>query len=128
MNRFIKNALYWTPRLLTIAFILFLAIFALDVFVEGRGVWETFGALLIHLIPNFLLLAILLIAWKWEWLGAFFFTLFGLWYLIVTWGQANLAVYFLIIIPVCIIALLFLADWIYNQNCSKINQASKINS
>ena len=61
-----KGLLFWTPRVLTIAFILFLGLFALDVFGEGYGFWGTLVALLMHLIPNFVVLAVLIIAWRWE--------------------------------------------------------------
>jgi hypothetical protein len=115
MNGLTQKILYWSPRLLAIAYILFLGIFALDVFAEGYGFWETMLNFLIHLIPNFVLLTLLLIAWKWEWFGALFFALCGLFYLVATWGKVGIEAYLLIIVPLCVLALLFLADWIYTQ-------------
>jgi len=69
--------LYWSPRVLTIAFIAFLSMFALDVFREVRGFREILLALAIHLIPSFMLIAVLLVAWRWEWIGAVVFALAG---------------------------------------------------
>jgi len=39
------RTVYWLPRLLSIAFILFLSLFSLDVFGEGYGFWNTLLAL-----------------------------------------------------------------------------------
>jgi len=69
---------YWAPRVLTIFFIAFLSIFALDVFSEGYGFLELSVALFMHLIPSFILVAILLIAWKWEKIGGIIFIVLAL--------------------------------------------------
>lgn len=70
--------LYWAPRILAILFIAFLSIFALDVFSKGYSSLELLVALFIHLIPSFVLLAILLIAWKWEKAGGIIFIILAL--------------------------------------------------
>jgi len=61
--------LHWLPRILGIMVILFISIFALDAFEPERTLWQQLGTLLIHLVPSFILLGILLIAWKWEFIG-----------------------------------------------------------
>ena len=73
MSNFSKRALFWTPRALSIAFIAFLSVFALDVFDEHLGFWQTALALAMHLIPVFVLIAVLVLAWRWEWIGAALF-------------------------------------------------------
>jgi len=60
-----KKILKWLPRVLMIIFIAFISIFALDVFGEYSG-FEFIVALLMHLIPSFILIIILVIAWKKE--------------------------------------------------------------
>ena len=62
-----KPLLFWTPRVLCLLFAVFLSLFALDVFNEGYGFWKTILALLMHLIPTWIVLAILAISWRWEW-------------------------------------------------------------
>ncbi|MGQ0603506.1 MAG: DUF7670 domain-containing protein [Anaerolineales bacterium] len=57
-----EKLLFWIPRILTILFAGFVSLFALDVFVEGYGFWETLLALLMHLIPTGLILLSLAIA------------------------------------------------------------------
>lgn len=70
--------LYWAPRVLAILFIAFLSIFALDVFGEGYGFLELSIALFMHLIPVFGLVAVLLIAWRWEKIGGIIFIILAL--------------------------------------------------
>ena len=77
----INKGLYWTPRVLSIIFILFLAMMSLDVFEPGQGFWQTAGALVLHLVPALVLLVVLLIAWKQEIVGAAGFLLAGLTYI-----------------------------------------------
>jgi len=69
----LKSVLFRMPRILCILFILFLAVIALDVFEEGRGFWGTVLALIMHLIPNFVLTLILILSWKREWIGGILF-------------------------------------------------------
>ena len=72
---------YWTPRILSILFILFLAMFSLDVFESCNGFLECALALFMHNIPVFILAIILIIAWKRELVGAVTFAFAGLLYI-----------------------------------------------
>ena len=72
--------IYWSPRVLSILFILFISMFALDVF-DGTQFPLVLLALFMHLIPSFVLIAILVVAWKWEWVGGIAFILAGLLYI-----------------------------------------------
>jgi hypothetical protein len=72
------KAFFWTPRILGILAILFISIFALDAFQPGMTIWEQLRDFLMHLIPSFILLAILLIAWKWQLIGGIIFVAIGL--------------------------------------------------
>ena len=56
----------WTLRVLLIIMILLFAMFSLDVFEEGKSFWDTTVAFLMHNIPSFIMIIILIIAWKWE--------------------------------------------------------------
>ena len=55
VNKFI----FWTPRILAILFILFLAMFSLDVFESASGFGEILVGLFIHNIPAMILLVVL---------------------------------------------------------------------
>ena len=67
-----NQVFHWLPRIICILAILFISIFAADAFEEGLS------AVLIHLIPSFVLITFLIIAWKWEFIGGIIFTLIGL--------------------------------------------------
>lgn len=69
---------YWLPRILCILAILFVSMFALDAFAPGLTIWQQLGAFFMHLIPSLVLLACLIVAWKWEFAGGIIFTLIGL--------------------------------------------------
>lgn len=77
MKTFVK-ILHWTPRILCILAILFISMFAFDVFGPGIPVWRQILALLLHLVPSFVLLALLIVAWKWELIGGILFMIIGI--------------------------------------------------
>ena len=106
MNNNTKRWLYWLPRLLSMVFALFISLLALDVFGEGYNFWETLVALFMHLIPTFILVAVLAIAWRWERVGAALFLALAIIYLVLTDGRM-----LTIPIPLIIVSLLFLVSW-----------------
>ena len=113
MTRLSMRLLFWTPRVITILFALFVSLFAMDVFNEGRGLWETVAILAVHLIPTALLLLILAISWRWEWIGGLLFIALGVFYVIWTWGRFPWVTYLVMAgIPV-LVGLLFLLNWRY---------------
>lgn len=107
-----KRLLFWTPRMLCLLFAMFLTLFALDVFGQGYGFWGTLGAFLLHQIPVFVLLLILAVSWRWEWVGAVLFAAAGVFYLIMAWGEFDRVAYASITGPLFIIAILFLINWL----------------
>lgn len=115
MKKHIKRLLFWTPRILCILFAVFVSLFALDVFNEDYSFWETILALLIHLIPTYIILIVLAVSWRWEWVGAILFSAFGLLYMLMSWGQFNLSVYLIISGPLFLMGILFLLNWLYRQ-------------
>lgn len=113
MNATTKQILFWSPRALCILFALFISIFALDVFGEGYDFWKTLLALAMHLIPTGIVLVILVIAWRWEWIGGIlFFALTG-YYIYWAWGRFPLYDYFIIAGPMVIVSILFFINWKY---------------
>lgn len=113
MKPSLKRILVWMPRILGILFALFVSIFALDVFGAGYGFWETILALLIHLIPVFILLIGLAIAWRWAWVGAVIFLGFSAWYLVMFGERFPWSVYAIMAGPPLLVGLLFLINWLY---------------
>lgn len=115
MSESLRQFLFWAPRSITIAFILFLGLFALDVFGEGHGFWQTLVSLLMHLVPNFIVLAILVLAWRWEWIGALLFAGLGVFYIVWAWGKFHISAYFVISGPLFLVAALFLIGWVFRD-------------
>lgn len=101
----------WTPRILGILFVLFISIFAADAFGQGHSFWQTLVDLSMHLLPSFVLLAAVVLAWRWPWVGTLAFWGFAIQYLIVFGGSFPWSVYVLLMGLPILIGLLFLMDW-----------------
>ena len=69
---------YWLPRIICILAILFISMFAADAFEPGLTIWQQLGAFFMHLIPSFILLVFLILAWYKELLGGIIFIIIGL--------------------------------------------------
>src|SRR5271169_1716371 len=105
-----RRVLFWTPRVLTIAFAMFLALFALDVFNEGYTGWRLLLALVMHLRWPAMVAAVLVLAWRWEWIGTLLFAGLGMYYLRYNLRHPN---WILVISgPLFLIAVLFLINWL----------------
>jgi len=105
--------MFWAPRVLCILFALFISIFALDVFGEGYGLWQTVAALTMHLIPTGLVLIALVVAWRWEWAGGILFGGLGVLYVAMAWGRFDWTAYLVIAGPLFLIGALFVVDWVW---------------
>jgi|PlaIllAssembly_1097288.scaffolds.fasta_scaffold1219328_1 hypothetical protein len=66
-----KKLLYWLPRLLAIVAILFMMMFSMDCFEMGGT--DALICLFMHNIPAFIIILVLVIAWKWELIGGILF-------------------------------------------------------
>lgn len=116
MKKKISKFVYWTPRIFSIVFLCFLVLFSFDVIGQGYGFWGTIFAFLMHNIPVFILLAVLLISWKHEIVGGIAFILAALlylffsiqrapeWYIALSWSM-------IIAGPAFFIGILFLINW-----------------
>lgn len=115
MERKVNKFIYWTPRVLSILFILFLALFSIDVFEEGGTIWDIAVKLFMHNIPALILLIVLIITWKYEIVGGIVFILAGLvyviivalhqpWYIMLSWSLQIAG-------PAFFIGILFVINW-----------------
>ncbi len=105
----LEKLFYWLPRILSIVFIVFISIFALDVFSEQLG-FDVILPLLIHLLPSFVLLIITIVAWKYELVGTFIFLGFALFYVWDVGFTRPLSWYLTIVLPSSIVGLLYIPD------------------
>lgn len=119
MNTKTDKLIYWTPRVVSILFILFLAMFSLDVFDGNLGFWGTVVGLFMHNIPVFILAIVLWISWKREIVGGVGFILAGLAYIAALlfgaigggfqWYMVSWAV--IIAGPAFLVGALFIINW-----------------
>ena len=112
----ISKSLYWTPRIFSILFILFLALFSLDVITPEASFGQILLGLFMHNIPVFILTILLIISWKHEIVGAITFAIAGLLYIILlTFSQDfqwfMLSWSLIIALPSLLIGFLFLLNW-----------------
>jgi hypothetical protein len=100
--------LFWAPRIAGILVAGFLALFALDAFNASSFLvaLPDFG---IHLIPSLLVLTVVAIAWRFEWIGAIAFVGLAALYAIMARGRLDWIV--AISGPMLMVGLLFLASW-----------------
>lgn len=109
--------LFWAPRLLSIAFIGFVSLFALDVFDDGRGWQDTAVALAVHLIPSLALAVVVALAWRRPWVGALLFGAAGALYVAWAMPRADLPLSTRLLWcatiagPALLVAALFWMDW-----------------
>jgi hypothetical protein len=121
----VPRLLFWSPRLLSIVFALFLSVFALDVFREGQGFWPTALALFMHLIPALLVAAVLAVAWRHELFGAVVFGLLGLLYILWAWGRFHWSAYAVISGGLFAVGLLFLFDHLLRRRPAPPAEAAR---
>jgi len=124
MEKGINKFIYWTPRILSIIFICFLALFSLDVISPELSFWQIVVGLLMHNVPAFILLIVLLISWKHEIVGGIVFILAGISYVVMILMNAlsnsfewYMVSWILTIAgPAFLIGILFIVNWLKKRN------------
>jgi len=119
MKTNLKSILRWTPRVLCLLFAAFISLFAFDVIGESRGFWPTALALLMHLIPTGILLVLLAVSWRWEWVGGVLFPALGIFYLVTFRGRFHWSAYMAIAGPLLLVGALFLLSWRQRKNMQR---------
>lgn len=120
VNKFV----YWTPRILSIIFILFLALFSLDVISPELSFWRIVLGLLMHNIPVFVLAIVLWISWKREIVGGIAFILTGILYVAMilmnvlrnSFEWYMLSWILTIAGPAFLTGILFIINWLKKRN------------
>jgi hypothetical protein len=111
-----NRILYWSPRVLAILFIIFMALMSLDVITPEASIWEIMGGMFMHNIPTMVMIVVLIVAWKHEIVGGIVFILAGVayviltatsgqpWYIVLSWSLTIAG-------PAFLIGILFLVNW-----------------
>jgi hypothetical protein len=123
----------WTPRILSIAFVLFLMVFSLDVFEPGLSAREIATGLFMHNIPALILLAVVVISWKREIVGGIVFIIVGILFTVrmaatmITNQFEWIGLSQLIIAgPAFLIGVLFIVNWLKKRNNHNDASADKL--
>lgn len=118
MKKTIK-VFHWLPRIICIIAILFISLFAADAFAPELSIWQQLGDFIMHLIPSFILLALLIVAWKWEYIGGIIFMIIGLGFSPIVFMHnykmnhsigMSLGIILMITIPFVIVGILFIVS------------------
>ena len=109
-----RKVIHWLPRILSIAFVLFLSLFALDVFTEYSG-WDLVLALFMHLMPSLVFLAVVAISWKYDLVGAIVFFAFAVFYIYAAGFGGPWTWYAFISGPSFIVAIFFFISWLQKK-------------
>jgi hypothetical protein len=72
-----RSFFYWLPRVLGIAFALFLMLFTFDAWEGTSSFWEGLLGWFIHMLPVFIVLFVLVVAWARPRIGGSLFLLLG---------------------------------------------------
>lgn len=115
-----NNFLHWIPRALSLVFIAFLSLFALDVFTAPFEPLMLVG-FLFHLLPPFVLLVLVFVAWRFPLVGAIAFIGFALAYVWLVGFDRPWSWYTAISLPSLIVGLLYLVDWWHHHKTVSIN-------
>jgi len=107
--RWMTTAILWTPRVLAMVLVLFLASFAMDVYLEGNDFLQTSEAFILHLIPAFCAAAILVIGWHRDGLASIGFLILSVAYFIALSGWKHFPETLILTLPPLGISLAFYA-------------------
>jgi len=95
------------------AFALFISLFALDVFNEGRDFAGTALALLMHLLPTLVIVGVLVLSWRREWIGGVVYSFLAVFYVVWFWGKFPLSAYLVIAAPLAVMGASFMLNWFF---------------
>jgi hypothetical protein len=105
--------LLWGPRVLGLLTCVFLSLFALDAFGEGKPFLQAVSDFVIHLAPAALLLAVVAASWRREWIGGVAFVALAVFYATIVTNRID---WILVISgPLVIVGMLFLFSWRYHR-------------
>jgi hypothetical protein len=102
----------WSPRVLGILVGLFIGMFALDAFSEGKPLLQALPDFIVHLIPAFVLLALVFASFRRPWIGAAAFIGLAAVYA-ATMSRGRLDWMLTISGPLLVVGALFLWSWFH---------------
>lgn len=111
-----KTVLFWAPRVISILFALFIAMFGFDVFSMGIGFPEIILAFIMDMMPAILVVVMIILAWKWELVGAIICLGLALFYIFGMNNDIDFIVFLLIPLPLFVLSVLWFLGWRQKKN------------
>lgn len=105
--------LLWSPRILGILVCLFLSLFSLDAFENGKSFIQALPDFALHVAPMLVLLAVVGVSWRREWVGGLAFTALAAAYAVFARAHADWIL--AISGPLLIVGSLFLWSWLQQR-------------
>jgi len=109
----------WIARILAILYVIFISLFALDVFQPGIPLGELLIGLFMHLIPSLVIAAVIWIAWKNPLVGGILFIATGLGFSFF-FHTESWSTFAIIAAPPILIGLIFLIESALSRQKSRI--------
>ncbi|MFN0057765.1 MAG: hypothetical protein ACKVX7_04845 [Planctomycetota bacterium] len=114
MNKRSGKLLLWSPRILGILVCLHLSVFALDAFGGGKTFIQSLPDFAIHVAPMLILLAVVGVSWRWEWVGGIVFTGLAAGY---AYFARNHVSWILVVSgPLLVVGVLFFWSWRHHKD------------
>ena len=119
-----SKLIHWLPRIICLIAIAYISLFSLDAFNPEHSIWQQLGDFLMHLVPSFFLLAVLIVAWNWEMVGGVIFMIIGLaltpYVFTINYGMnqsfwMSLGIIMTITFPFILVGILFIVGHLLNK-------------
>lgn len=126
--------IHWMPRILCILAILFISMFALDSFNSEQTFWKKIADFSMHLIPSFVIIVLLIVAWKWELPGGILMIVLAIGFMPLVYSMnlsmnssviMSLLVILMINFPFVIIGVLFILSYFLKRKNTKEVKSEK---
>jgi len=100
---------HWIPRITGLLMVLFIGMFALDAFDPHLAVYRQILNFLIGLVPAYIVLATVIIGWKWDLAGCLIYLVLTLSYTFLSYKHPLWLLG--ISLPLLILSILFFISW-----------------
>jgi len=103
----------WAPRILALLVCSYLGLFALDAFGPGKPVGDALADFALHVTPLLVLLAVVVVSWRWEWVGACVFSGLAIVYALV--AADHFSWILAVSVPLLVVGVLYAWNWRHHR-------------
>jgi hypothetical protein len=112
INTRISRFLYYTPRIAGVLMIIFVALFALDMFGGNKSFWQQLLGFVIHAAPSIILAILMFFAWRKPVIGFVVFGLAAVLFLRFVFGSSfGPGNFVMFVAPMAVISAMFWINW-----------------